>query len=231
MSAEKPEGAVGTDGADRAASLDAQFMDAIMSSKRAAPALDKLGGLLELGAHVDGPDRDGMPMRRAISQNSEPLVNFLLDAGADVHAEVSASLTTNTLLHWAAYLCRLAARNLQHKAPLAIIVTLIAAGADPAAGDCKGELPASLLGTDLSAPFRNVFSCPLHAAIELQRPDLCVKLLDRGHDPLGKNKKRQTAWSLAKSHSPECLGAMQSWLASRAIEDLLHRACLRNTIG
>lgn len=204
--------------------LDTQFLETVLSSKRASPSTEKLRMLLDLGAHIDGPNRDGMPIRHALTKNSEALVNFLIDSHANVHAELPGRQITSTLLHWASYQARPAkyVGDLAQRTMLTNIVSIIAAGAEPAKLNGANRPPESLLGEDLPAIFKIAFSSPLHAAIDLGRPDLCLELLDLGYDPDTKNSNRSSAWSFAKK-SPECLGAMQAWLANQAIEKLLKK--------
>lgn len=205
-------------------SLDIQLLDEIRSTKRVTLLPEKIKELLSLGAHVDGPSRDGMPLRFAIANFSCPIVQLLVYSGANVNANLGYKRITSNPLHWAAH--RSNSKKMSEfecHFSLTNIVFLIAHGANHVAIDAEGSTPADYLDKKLPSSFRQVFELPLHAAIELNKPNLCIKLLNLNFDPQAKNKKKQTALSFAKSESPECFGVMQSWLANQAIEEMLIR--------
>lgn len=178
--------------------------------------------MLSQGSNIDWPGENGMPLRFAITKYSEPLMRFLLDCGANPNASVRALSDTPTVIHWAATRARgTTLDEFECRSSMSNMLDLIAAGADTSEISGNGKKPAELLSHELPAVYKNVFRLPLHAAIEIDRPDLCTKLLERGFNPDDKNPRRQTAFSHAKLSSPACLGVMQSRLASKAVESML----------
>lgn len=216
-----------TIGSRTSSDLDDQFVKTIETSNRNDPPLEQLRHLLTLGAHVDGPSRYGLPIRLALVKYSETLVNFLIDEGADVNAKRSNDKLFRSILHWAVYRVRgygYDSHQYRFQASFGNIISLIAAGADPTALDRNGDPASTWFKSDVPPTLKNVCLFPLHAAVKMDRPELCLKLMEAGYDPEQKIPGKQTALSFAKSRSHVCLGVMQSWLATKAINEVLKQA-------
>lgn len=187
--------------------------------------------LLKDGANPDGPDRDGAPLRRAIELKSTFVVEDLLEHGANpnarllsLHADLAEPLKTlaqnnvDTVLHWAIYRACLSSSNWPNRAPIAIVLNLIATGADRAATSQFGMSCLELAERESNGAraIPDAISTPLHAAVKINDIHLCLKMLELGFDPDEKNSRNQTAWRIAELHAKECLAAMHAW-RSRAV--------------
>lgn len=213
-------------------SLDMRFEAAVSSCSKTNPNLYGLRELLSEGAHIDGTQQDGLPLRHAITKVSMPLIHFLVAAGADVNARlitrvndansIQPHFNTETPLHWATY--RASSRgqlDLETIQYAEMILTLMAAGADEKARTVNGLVPTAILSERTSLLIETALTLPIHAAIQINSPSLCMRLLDRQYNPDAKNRRKQTAWRLAELKSPECLAGMRSWQAMQAINGVI----------
>ena len=87
----------------------------------------------------------------------------------------------------------------------------------------SGEKLAQLEGPD-QRQVRLAIALPLHAAIALNRPELCLGLLEREIDPEVKNSRKQTAWRNAELNAPQCQAVMLAWRTRQAMADLRRAA-------
>jgi hypothetical protein len=212
-------------------SLDIQFEHAISSGLSNRPNLAHLQGLLAQGAHVDGCARNGLPLRHAVTKLSIPLIHFLAESGANLNARNPSKVeglnqeqphfNVDTILHWAAYRsAKKKARDFEALQHAQVMLELIALGANPQTVSSYGQQPADLVDSKGPTLLKTALTHPIHVAVVLHNPGLCIKLLDRGFDPDEKNA-HQTAWRLAEIKSPACLAIMRSWQAKVAVNRML----------
>ncbi len=213
-------------------SLDIEFERTVNSSSSKQPDLENLRSLLARGANIDGFARNGVPLRHAVTKLSVPLIRFLVDAGANLHARIPSKteganreqphFNVDTILHWAAYRsAQKRARDFEAMRHTEVMVELIASGAAYKTESSHGLQPVDLIDPKGPKLLKMALTYPLHAAVMLHNSGLCIRLLERGIDPDEKHA-RQTAWRLAELQHPECLAAMRSWQAKVAIDRMLN---------
>lgn len=186
--------------------------------------------VLKGGADPDGIKRNGWPLRRAVDLKNPKILAALLAHGADLtlrtklfDAEPSLQRlphnNLDTVMHYAAYQTCKFVRGGETSLARKILLELIAAGADVAAQSAYGmsciDLAKAEAGNSQVVP--STLTLPLHAAVSLNDPDLCLRLLERGIDGDERNPRRQTAWRNAELNSPECHAIMSAWKSKQTM--------------
>lgn len=185
--------------------------------------------ILESGANPNGQNCDGSPLRKAITLKSAKIVSALLAYGADPNLRMQTLAQPNadmgprhqveTAFQHAIYQCCWHDPHYESNLSKRMLLELIAAGADRDAKTYLGMTCIDLAKaiTSTSRTVQLTLALPLHAAISLNDPDLCLRLLGRGIDPQERNARRQTAWRNAELNSPECHAVMSAWKSKQTM--------------
>lgn len=210
--------------------LATEALHAILASGNYRGISEDVVDVLKGGADPDGIKRNGWPLRRAVDLKNPKILAALLAHGADLTLRTKlfdaepdlqrlSHNNLDTVLHYAVYQGCKFARNGETSWAKRMLLELIAAGADPQTKSAYGmgciDLAKAEAGNSQVVP--STLALPLHAAVSLNDPDLCLRLLERGIDGDERNPRRQTAWRNAELNAPECYAVMSAWRSRQTL--------------
>lgn len=194
------------------------------------------------GKNIDAHDEHGSTaLCNAVSSGNEKRCQRLLDMGANPDLPLTQtggfSRDGHTPLHLAAQFGHIACALLLIKAGANINLTVYGGSLHLSAlffalrGGYKtlglsliaaGANPALTMAAQLNRDGVQILKHPLHEAVKTESTELCLRLLERGYDPLQKNAGKKSVVQLVREFNrPEIASLLGSWLARKAANHAL----------